>query len=136
MNVSLLKEIKRTVSPLTPALSPLRGEGDRARVYQAVWSVSLLVTILVLGSLLQAAEQYSLPPETAGFKNGPGVELAIAQCLLCHSADYVSTQPRLSRTAWKASVVKMRDKYGAPLPEDKIEAMADYLVKTYGAEAK
>jgi len=95
----------------------------------------LLGIALALGCLLQAAEQYSLPPETAGFKNGPGVELAIAQCLLCHSADYVSTQPRLSRTAWKASVVKMRDKYGAPLPEDKIEAMADYLVKTYGAEA-
>jgi hypothetical protein len=30
----------------------------------------------------------------------------------------------------------MRDKYGAPLPEDKIEAMADYLVKTYGVEAQ
>ena len=95
----------------------------------------LLGIALALGYLLQGAEQYSLPPETAGFKNGPGVELAIAQCLLCHSADYVSTQPRLSRTAWKASVVKMRDKYGAPVPEDKIETIADYLVKTYGSEA-
>src|SRR5207249_11636792 len=63
----------------------------------------LLGIALALGYLLQAAEQYALPPETAGFKNGPGVELAIAQCLLCHSADYVSTQPRLSRTAWKAT---------------------------------
>jgi len=91
---------------------------------------------LVLAGLLSpGAEKISLPPETAAFKNGPGVEIVMAQCLLCHSADYVSTQPRLSRTAWKNTVIKMRDKYGAPLPEERIEALLDYLVKTYGAEA-
>ncbi len=90
--------------------------------------------LLVASLLLQAAERFSLPPETAGFKAGPGVELATSQCLLCHSADYVSTQPRLSRAAWKASVLKMKDKYGAPLPDEKVDALVDYLVKTYGAE--
>lgn len=81
------------------------------------------------------ADKLSLPADTTGFKPGPGSDLASAQCVLCHSADYVSTQPRLPRVAWKATVLKMRDKYGAPLPEDKVEALVDYLVKTYGAEA-
>ena len=77
-----------------------------------------------------------LPPERAAFKNGPGVELAIAQCVLCHSADYISTQPPLPRATWKTTVQKMREKYGAPLPEDKVEPMVDYLVKTYGTGSK
>ena len=84
---------------------------------------------------LHAAEKFSLPPETATFKNGPGVEIALAQCVLCHSADYVSTQPRLARASWKASVQKMRDKYGAPLPENQVEPLTDYLVRTYGTNS-
>src|SRR5207247_1495513 len=86
------------------------------------------VTVLVL----HAAEKLSLPPEIAAFKNGPGVEIALAQCVLCHSADYVSTQPRLPRASWKASVQKMREKYGAPLPENQVEPLTDYLFRTYG----
>jgi mono/diheme cytochrome c family protein len=90
-------------------------------------------SLLIVGLILRAEEKFVLPPETATFRPGPGAELALGQCLICHSADYVSTQPRLARPAWKATVLKMRDKYGAPLAEDKIDALVDYLVKTYGA---
>src|SRR6266436_2497808 len=65
--------------------------------------------LLSAGLILDATEKLSLPPERAAFKTGPGVEVAMAQCLLCHSADYVSTQPRLNRTTWKATVLKMRE---------------------------
>ena len=85
--------------------------------------------------LLPAAEpSLKLPPETARLKPGPGVELVTAQCLLCHSADYISTQPRLTRPAWKASVLKMQQKYGAPIATNKVDALADYLAQNYGAE--
>ena len=95
---------------------------------------TICLALLACGLVLHAAEKFSLPPETSGFKPGAGAETAIAQCLLCHSADYVSTQPRLARTAWKAIVLKMRDKYGAPVPEDKLERLVDYLAKIYGAD--
>ena len=99
------------------------------------WALAKIVIILLLPAFLSiAAEKFALPPETATFKFGPGAEIAIAQCLLCHSADYVSTQPRLSRAAWKANLEKMRDKYGAPLPADKIQPLLDYLVTNYGTE--
>jgi mono/diheme cytochrome c family protein len=77
----------------------------------------------------------TLPPETAKLKEGAGVELVKGQCLLCHSADYISTQPPLSGTAWKATVIKMRDKYGAPIVEDKIETLVEYLTANYGPAA-
>jgi hypothetical protein len=102
---------------------------------QALVLLALFAGLIASALDLNAAEKLSLPPETATFKNGPGVEIALAQCVLCHSADYVATQPRLPRASWKASVQKMRDKYGAPLPENQIEPLTDYLVRTYGTNA-
>ena len=75
-----------------------------------------------------------LPPETAVFKDGPGVEIAQGQCLICHSPDYIAIQPAFPRPFWKASVEKMQAKYGAPIPADQVEPLIDYLVRTYGAE--
>ena len=83
-----------------------------------------------------AAERFELPPETATFTPGPGVEAAKAQCLLCHSADYVSTQPRLPRAFWKANVQKMKEKFGAPIPADQVDILVEYLATTYGAPDK
>lgn len=94
-----------------------------------------LLVCLSLASLIlvQAADRnWKLPAETARLKPGPGAEIATGQCLLCHSADYISTQPRLDRAAWSASVQKMREKYGSPLPTNQVDAVVNYLVKTYG----
>lgn len=94
-----------------------------------------LLTLALLAAGLSAAElAFTLPPETATLKAGPGVDLANSICLTCHSADYVSTQPKLSRAAWTASVQKMKTKYGAPIADNQVDPLVDYLVKTYGAE--
>ena len=77
-----------------------------------------------------------LPPETATLKAGPGVELANARCMICHSADYISTQPRLAASAWKNVVVKMQQKFGAPIPPGEVDALVDYVAKNYGAPAR
>jgi len=92
----------------------------------------LLARLGVDGS--QAGTALSLPTETARFKPGSGAEIAAAQCLVCHSADYVSIQPRMSRTFWKGTVQKMQQKYGAPIPNEQVDGIVDYLVKTYGVE--
>jgi mono/diheme cytochrome c family protein len=86
-------------------------------------------------ALLVAAAQtpFALPPETARLKPGPGLELASSQCALCHSADYISTQPRLSAAQWRAAIVKMQTKYGAPIATNSIDALVDYLSRTYGS---
>lgn len=73
-----------------------------------------------------------LPPETASFKPDVGVEFANAQCLVCHSVEYVSTQPKKDRAFWAASVKKMQEKFGAPIPPEQVEPLADYLTKNYG----
>jgi sulfite dehydrogenase len=100
--------------------------------------VLLLLLALAFGGwqfLSAEPVKIKLPPETAKLKPGPGQELANAQCLICHSADYISTQPPLLRLTWKNIVVKMRDKYGAKLTDEQVETLADYLIKSYGASA-
>jgi mono/diheme cytochrome c family protein len=97
-------------------------------------SRTCLILGLAAGVVGATQTDFKLPPETARFKPGPGAELATAQCQICHSADYIATQPRLSRAAWQATVKKMREKYGAPIPVDQDPALVDYLAKTYGAE--
>src|SRR5688500_2367817 len=85
-------------------------------------------------SMMAAEVSITLPPETAALKNGAGLETAQTSCLLCHSVDYISTQPKMPRKFWEASVKKMREKYGAPIPEDSMPALLDYLVGTYGVK--
>ena len=99
-------------------------------------TLSLLAASLG-GSLLiaQDREEWKLPAETTRFKPAPRAALVTANCLLCHSADYVSMQPPLDRTGWTAIVQKMRKTYGAPLPEERVESVVDYLVEQYGKSA-
>jgi hypothetical protein len=95
-----------------------------------------VLTVFVFVALIARAGDrgWKLPPETTKLDRGPGVEIATAQCLLCHSADYISIQPPMNRATWAATVVKMKDKYGAPILPDSTNALVNYLVKTYGTE--
>lgn len=75
----------------------------------------------------------SLPGDAGmAFKPGPGSNLAQANCLSCHSSAYVSTQPVLSKAQWTGEVNKMRAVYGAPIPDDAIPGLVDYLTAQYG----
>jgi hypothetical protein len=101
--------------------------------------IGRLSVLLLVGTLSYAASEkvttLSIPPEKAFFKPGPGSEIANAQCLMCHSADYITTQPpTLSRTTWKAIVLKMKNTYGAPIVDVQVEPLVEYLAKHYGEE--
>jgi mono/diheme cytochrome c family protein len=75
-----------------------------------------------------------LPADTVKLKPGPGADLAERQCLTCHSADYISVQPPGKPLAfWKAEVEKMKKVYGAQIPDDQIEPIANYLTREYGS---
>jgi cytochrome c551/c552 len=93
--------------------------------------LSVVLTAWVAGAGVLKIE---LPPERLAFKPGPGAEIANGQCLVCHSVDYVVMQPPMPRPFWAASVKKMREKFGAALPEDQVEAVVNYLTQTYGVE--
>jgi cytochrome c551/c552 len=100
-------------------------------------SAKTWLAILVIGvapHLLAAPLKIELPAESGVFPPGPGVELANGQCLVCHSVEYIATQPPLPGTFWTAEVKKMREKYGAAIPEEQVEPLLAYLVAHFSTD--
>jgi cytochrome c551/c552 len=124
------------MSPLLE--SPSMNQNVRCPLFRApglgTWLKRAGVVVLFGGRLMASVMKIELPPETASFKPGPGAEIANGQCLICHSVEYVATQPPLPTTFWAASVKKMREKYGAPIPEEQVEPLVNYLAKHYGLD--
>jgi sulfite dehydrogenase len=97
-------------------------------------SVRLALVILTGSVLVARAAEVSiqLPQEVNAFKQDIAAEFANGQCLTCHSVEYVTTQPPMPRTFWKSEVQKMQQKYGAAIPEEQVEPLANYLTRNYG----
>jgi mono/diheme cytochrome c family protein len=99
--------------------------------------VTLAAAALAMLTPMAAQRTYTLPPETVVYEESslPGYQLVQRNCIGCHSAHYVQTQPpALARTYWENTVKRMKKPFGAQFPDEDIAAMVDYLVKTYGAE--
>ena len=75
-----------------------------------------------------------LPASDETFPAGVGAEIASSQCQICHSAGMVLTQPPLKKGEWRTEILKMRTAYGAPIPEDQVEALSEYLKNINGRE--
>lgn len=114
----------------------MRIKGKKVSALRKILPICALAGLVWGKTLVHAApRRIVLPAETAGFEAAAGVELMMANCLQCHSAEYITTQPPLPRAAWKASIEKMRGKYGARVPIEQETLLLDYLAKTYGTES-
>jgi len=103
----------------------------KIRLFSLFFAGAFLLAIVV-----RAAEvSITLPPETTQLKPAAGIEAAQANCLICHSVDYLQMQPPMPRKFWEAEVKKMQQKYAAPIADDKIAALVDYLTAAYGVPA-
>lgn len=81
--------------------------------------------------------EITLPQYPPQMPAGPNLDAFQRHCLLCHSARYVTMQPRFSRTVWEKEVKKMVDVYGAPISAAEQQQIVEYLVSIKGpAETK
>ncbi len=92
--------------------------------------------LLVLPLTVWGADQKSvtLPPDNAlaTLAPGPGVEVARANCGVCHSTDYIVRQPRGDAKQWEAVVTKMVKVFGAPIKPQDEKTIVEYLSSAYG----
>jgi sulfite dehydrogenase (cytochrome) subunit B len=79
-------------------------------------------------------EHITLPQVQTQIPPGPHVQVYEKNCLLCHSARYVLTQPRFSKAQWQAEVKKMGDAYGASISPEDQALIVEYLVAVKGSE--
>jgi len=68
-----------------------------------------------------------LPVGDRMFPERPGSEAANNNCLACHSAGMVLTQPALSKAQWHEEVEKMRNAYKAPIDPADVDTIVNYL---------
>ena len=73
-----------------------------------------------------------LPQYPAEIASGPNVDAYRKDRLLCHTARYVSMQPRFPKTVWQNEVKKMVDAFGAPISEADQALIVEYLVAVKG----
>lgn len=90
-------------------------------------SAGLVVCVLAGGALSQESR--------VQLADGPGKD-KVGQCIACHSLDYIQMNARfLDKAGWTASVNKMINAFGAPIPKEDVEVIATYLAEHYGKAA-
>src|SRR5689334_10541508 len=97
----------------------------------------LAVLVLVGTGAGAVTKTLTLPPDGLQLKASalPGYAKAQAQCVACHSAEYMLYQPASApRPYWENMVKRMQQVFKAPVSDADIPDLVDYLVKTYGNE--
>lgn len=87
-----------------------------------------------VGSMLVfAAGHVYAQEEAVTLKDGPGKQHVVHHCAVCHSLDYIPmNSPFLDRKGWETTVNKMINVMGAPIPQEDVSAIIDYLARQYG----
>ena len=84
---------------------------------------------LLLASVAMAAE------DKVKLKDSPGIAQVQANCVACHSLDYIPLNSKfLDRKGWEAEVTKMMKAYHAPVKEQDAPAIIEYLTREYGRQ--
>lgn len=91
---------------------------------------------LMTGAALAEQRTYELPEPTAQLRTAKGheagQEAAQANCMACHSVDYIAMQPLgKGKGFWESEVTKMIKVYHAPIDEADGKAIAAYLAEAY-----
>jgi cytochrome c5 len=98
----------------------------------------VLFLALAAGSSTLHAEQkdvvksIELPTLVFDLADGPGRDKVSAFCGICHGTEYIPMQPKLSKAQWTATVMKMIKTFGAPVPQEDVDKIINYLATAYG----
>ncbi|OGT00259.1 MAG: sulfide dehydrogenase [Gallionellales bacterium RBG_16_56_9] len=95
----------------------------------------LMQAVIALSFALALAGGAVAQESKVVLKEGLGKDKAM-QCVACHSLDYIPMNSHfLDKTGWTASINKMINAFGAPIPKEDVETIADYLAQNYGKPA-
>jgi hypothetical protein len=89
-------------------------------------------TSVAAAGVMLHSDRFDLPTGERMFP-GADADAINNNCLACHSAGMVLTQPALTRSAWQSEVEKMRAQFKAPVAEEDVPAIVAYLASHKGA---
>ncbi len=90
------------------------------------------VLLLTLGLLAPSAAAYA-GEEATKLKAAPSLDVVEANCIGCHSLDYLAmNSPFLDEKGWTAEVTKMVKAFGCPASDEDAAKIIAYLAANYG----
>jgi sulfite dehydrogenase (cytochrome) subunit B len=103
----------------------------------------LRFALLALGLLVATAGSQAAPApaaaaaaEVTDLREGPGRDLTVGRCIICHSVEYIpSNAPAMNRAAWQKTIQKMKDRFGAPITDEEARQILDYLDANYSGKS-
>ncbi len=105
----------------------------------------LRFALLALGLLIGTAGGQAAPApapaaaaaaEMTDLREGPGRDLTVGRCIICHSVEYIpSNAPAMNRAAWQKTIQKMKDRFGAPITDEEARQILDYLDANYSGKS-
>ena len=102
-------------------------------------TLSLIACGLFALASAAGAKDLKLPPDSVQLTPSPlpGYAKAQANCTMCHSAEYMLYQPpSAARPYWDAMVHRMKTVFKAPIADEDMPEIVDYLAATYGKQQK
>ena len=94
------------------------------------------VVLGLLGVSACAALWAAAAAEPTQLKDGPGRDLTVGRCIICHSVEYIpSNAPAMNRAAWQKTIQKMRERFGAPITDEEGKQILDYLDGNYSGKS-
>lgn len=85
--------------------------------------ILMLLSLLLAIVPLSVSAQVTEPPLPL-----TGAPPSAAVCTACHSSEMIDYQPRLTMAQWRATVLKMKAAYGAPVADQDVDDIARWLV--------
>lgn len=96
------------------------------------WIAIVAATVTVaINAPSPLSAQEAEPPRTLA--PGKGVEITTARCVICHDAQHI-TRAKLSRDEWAFNIKNMIER-GAPIMQDEIPAILEYLATYYNRDS-
>jgi hypothetical protein len=91
--------------------------------------------LMVLGVAAGAPRIMAAADEPVALADGPGRELTIGRCIICHSLEYIpSNAPAMNRSGWQKTIQKMKDRFGAPITDAESKEILEYLDAHYSGK--
>jgi mono/diheme cytochrome c family protein len=97
--------------------------------------------LAVLSAALVAVTYSNAPRAAAAteiteLREGPGRDLTVGRCIICHSVEYIpANAPAMDRAAWQKSIQKMKERFGAPITDEEAKQILDYLSANYSGKS-
>ena len=92
----------------------------------------ILLTFLFVTATLVAETGITMPYIDFPMKEGKGMYSTKGKCNMCHSWGYTVNQGLQSKKFWRKKVIKMIVIFKAPIKNEDIDEVVDYLYENYG----